>query len=50
MVSGTLQQRLVGSGAMPGLKALLHVQTVQLRVWKMVSFILEGSKVREKTL
>ncbi len=48
MVSGSLQ--LVGSGAMPDLKGLLHVKIVLLRVWNVVSFVLEGRKAREITL
>ncbi len=48
MVSGSLQP--VGSRAMPDLKALLHVKIVLLRVWNVVSFVLEARKAREVTL
>jgi hypothetical protein len=50
MVSVSSHLNQVASAAMPDLKALFWVQTEQLRTWKVVSFILDGSKDRDSIL
>jgi hypothetical protein len=50
MVSVPLHLKQVPSAAMPDLKALFWVQTVQLRTWKVVSFVLDRSKDSDSIL
>ncbi len=50
MVSVSSHLKQVASAAMPDLKALFWFQTVRLRTWKVVSFVLDGSRDRDSTL
>ncbi len=50
MVSISSHLKEVASVAMPDLKALFWVQTVRLRTWKVVSFVLDGIKDRDSIL
>ncbi len=50
MVSTSSHLKQVGSVAIPDLKALFCVQIVRLRIWKVVSLVLDGSRGMERTL
>ncbi len=50
MVSSSSHRKQVGSAAIPDLNALFCVQMVRLRIWKVVSLVLNGSKDMERTL
>ncbi len=50
MVSISSHLKQVASAAMPDLKALFWVQIVQLRTWKVVSFVLDGSRDMDSIL
>jgi hypothetical protein len=46
MVSGPHYGGMSNLQTLPDLKAFLHIQTILLRIWKVVSFVLDGSRVR----
>ncbi len=50
MVSVSSHLKQMASAAMPDLKALFWVQTERLRTWKVVSFVLDGSRDRDSIL
>ncbi len=50
MVSGESHLTHVGTGASSNVKVLFLVQRVLLRIWKVVSFVLEGNMLSDRTL